>query len=75
MSNQEKAVFAFIQNVNDVQNILTGLKLYFTDHMELSPDNINWSHVGSVNHVKTLLNEINEFLGVKNSRFDMENTS
>ena len=60
----EKAVNA-LARVMEAQEKIEVLKAYFENHMEENPEEINWGHVGNAAHTVELLNEMHEFLGIK----------
>ena len=37
---------------------------HLNDHYGVSPDDVNWAHVGTAEHVSELLQEICEFMGL-----------
>jgi hypothetical protein len=40
--------------------MLERLKALSDDHFETSPDEINWGHVGTLNHYSSLLRQITD---------------
>jgi hypothetical protein len=39
------------------------IKMSLDDHMGIYPDDVDWSHVGSISHVAESLKDIEEFIG------------
>jgi beta-mannanase len=58
LGSQEKALSAFIGTMGEVKEQLDELNAYFEDHMGVSPDEINWGHVGSATYFLTELAEL-----------------
>ena len=65
MKNQEEALDSFIDKVGQINERLDALQLYFSNHMNCDPDEVDWGHVGSASHALNQLDEIIEFLGIK----------
>lgn len=63
--DNSKAVQEFMVAVNAINDKLEKLGEYMDDHMGASPEEINWGHVGSANHILELLNDITEFAGIE----------
>lgn len=61
----EKALDEFIGTVAAIEEKLEALKLHVENHMDTSPEEINWGHVGSAKHLLTLLKEASEFAGIE----------
>lgn len=62
--SKEKAMDAFMVAVMDCQDILGKIKEHCDNHLDLSPDEINWAHAGTAQHLRTQLKEIAEQLGI-----------
>ena len=45
---------------HEIDGMLTRLATLSADHFETSPDEINWGHVGSLNHYASLLRQITD---------------
>ena len=65
MTNQEKALIAYVGAIAEMRKTLEVLLEHANDHLGTAPDDINWGHVGSANHVNELLGEITGFLGLR----------
>ena len=59
MDNQ-KAIDAYIGAVGEIMCHLDAIKSYMDNEAfsENSPDEINWGHVGRLNHIESMLQEI-----------------
>ena len=60
ISNQEKALNAFLARKAEIDERLARLQALSDDHFELHPDEVNWSHVDHVAHYANLLEEITD---------------
>ena len=56
----DKALDAFIAAKAEIDVILERLKALSDDHFETHPDEINWGHVGTLNHYASLLRQITD---------------
>ncbi|KGJ23606.1 hypothetical protein [Paracoccus sanguinis] len=59
-TDNTKALDAFIAAKADIDAMLERLATLSADHFETSPDEINWAHVGTLNHYRNRLREITE---------------
>lgn len=55
---------AFIGNVARAIELLDNLKAHMEDHMNVSPDDVHWGHVGSAGKACEDLEELHRFLGL-----------
>ena len=55
-----KALDAFIAAKTEIDAMLERLAALSADHFETSPDEINWGHVGTLNHYASLLRQITD---------------
>jgi len=55
---KEKALGAFMAKIAEAQERLAELTAYLDDHMETSPDDINWGDVGSAGYMVEKLTEL-----------------
>lgn len=55
-----KALDAFIAAKSEIDAMLERLATLSADHFETSPDEINWGHVGTLNHYRAKLREITD---------------
>ena len=53
---------AFIAAKADIDAMLNALKALSDDHFGVGPDDVLWTHVGSLNHVAELLREVCDFI-------------
>ena len=60
ISNQEKALNAFLAKKAKVDERLARLQALSDDHFELHPDDVNWSHVDQVARYANLLKQITD---------------
>ena len=56
----DKALDAFIAAKAEIDTMLERLKALSDDHFETHPDEINWGHVGTLNHYSSLLRQITD---------------
>ncbi|PLL13898.1 hypothetical protein C0V75_00095 [Tabrizicola sp. TH137] len=59
-TTNEKALDAFIAAKTEIDAMLARLQALSDDHFETSPDEINWGHVGTLNHYRAKLREITD---------------
>ena len=55
-----KAIDAFLAAKAEIDTMLERLAALSADHFETSPDEINWGHVGTLNHYRDRLREITD---------------
>ena len=55
-----KALDAFIAAKTEIDAMLARLQALSDDHFETSPDEIDWGHVGTLNHYRAKLREITD---------------
>ena len=55
-----KALDAFLAAKFEIDAMLERLAALSADHFETSPDEINWGHVGTLNHYRAKLHEITD---------------
>jgi hypothetical protein len=56
----DAALDAFISAKTEIDAILERLAALSADHYECSPDDVNWSHVGTLEHYRARLREITD---------------
>ena len=56
--SNDKALDAFIATKAEIDVMLERLKTLSDDHFETHPDEINWGHVGTLEHYASLLKRI-----------------
>ena len=59
-ATNDKALDAFIAAKAEIDAMLERLAAFSADHFETSPDEINWGHVGTLNHYRAKLREITD---------------
>ena len=59
-ATNDKALNAFIAAKAEIDAQLERLKAYSDEHFEAHPDEINWGHVGTLNHYASLLRQITD---------------
>ncbi|AOZ70724.1 hypothetical protein LPB142_16455 [Rhodobacter xanthinilyticus] len=59
-TDNSKALDAFIAAKSEINAMLERLAALSADHFETSPDEINWGHVGTLNHYRAKLREITD---------------
>ena len=57
---KDKALDAFIAAKVEIDTMLERLKALSDDHFETHPDEIHWSHVGTLKHYAGLLRQITD---------------
>ena len=58
--NQEAALAAFIGKKAEIDAMLARLQRLSDDHFDAHPDEINWGHVGTLEHYASLLKRITD---------------
>ncbi len=58
--DNSRALDAFIDAKLEIDAMLERLAALSADHFETSPDEINWGHVGTLNHYRAKLREISD---------------
>ena len=59
-ATNDKALSAFLAAKAEIDTMLARLQALSADHFETSPDEINWGHVGTLNHYVSLLRQITD---------------
>lgn len=59
-TDNAKALDAFIAAKIEIDAMLERLVALSADHFETNPDEINWGHVGTLNHYRAKLREISD---------------
>ena len=57
---REQALAAFIAKKAEIDTMLTRLQELSGDHFGCAPDQINWGHVGTLEHYAELLKRITD---------------
>ena len=58
--NREAALNAFIGKKAEIDEMLARLQALSDDHFNAHPDEVNWGHVGTLNHYRAKLREITD---------------
>jgi hypothetical protein len=58
--SNDDALAAFVQRKAEIDAMLTRLQALSDEHFGYSPDEVNWGHVGSLEHYAELLKRISE---------------
>ena len=58
--NQEAALAAFIEKKAEIDAMLARLQRLSDDHFDAHPDEINWGHVGTLEHYGSQLKHITD---------------
>ena len=58
--NREAALSAFIGKKAEIDEMLARLQTLSDDHFNAHPDEINWGHVGTLEHYASLLKRITD---------------
>ena len=67
VDGNEKALDEFIGTMAALEEKLDALKAHIENHMDTSPEEINWGHVGSAKHLLQLIKEASEFAGIESA--------
>ena len=59
-TDNTKALDAFLAAKTEIDAMLERLAALSADHFETSPDEINWGHVGTLEHYASLLKRITD---------------
>jgi hypothetical protein len=59
-TDNSKAIDAFLAAKAEIDAMLERLATLSADHFKTSPDEINWGHVGTLNHYRDGLREITD---------------
>jgi len=59
-AQNDKALNAFLAAKSEIDATLERLQALSADHFETHPDEINWGHVGTLNHYASLLRQITD---------------
>jgi hypothetical protein len=58
--NKEAALAAFIGKKAEIDEMLARLQALRDDHFNAHPDEVNWGHVGTLEHYASLLKRITD---------------
>lgn len=56
----DAALDTFIAAKHDIEVMLARLAAHSADHFGCSPDEVNWGHVGTLDHYRARLREISD---------------
>jgi hypothetical protein len=60
ISANEQALVAFVSKKAEIDAMLTRLQALSADHFGCSPDEITWSHAGTLEHYAELLKRVTD---------------
>ena len=58
--SKEEALAAFVSKKAEIDAMLTRLQALSDDHFGYAPDDVTWSHVGTLEHYTELLKRITD---------------
>jgi hypothetical protein len=58
--SNEQALAAFVSKKAEIDAMLTRLQTLSDDHFGYAPDDVTWSHVGTLDHYASLLKRITD---------------
>ena len=58
--SREQALAAFVSTKAEIDTMLTRLRTLSDDHFGYAPDEVTWSHVGTLEHYAELLKRITD---------------
>jgi len=58
--SKEQALAAFVSKKAEIDAMLTRLQALSDDHFGYAPDDVTWSHVGTLEHYAELLKRITD---------------
>jgi len=58
--SSEQALVAFVSKKAEIDAMLTRLRALSDDHFGYAPDDVTWSHVGTLEHYTSLLKRITD---------------
>jgi len=58
--SREQALAAFVSRKAEIDAMLTRLQALSDDHFGYAPDDVTWSHVGTLEHYAELLKRITD---------------
>ncbi|GAB4391078.1 hypothetical protein [Albidovulum sp.] len=59
--NRDAALGAFVSRKAEIDEMLARLQALSDDHFNVSPDDVNWGHAGSLGHIAERLRELCAF--------------
>lgn len=59
-NDKQTALDAFIARKSEIDTMLERLKVLSDNHFDVSPDDIDWGHVGTLAHYAELLKRITD---------------
>ena len=65
MTNNDRALAAFIAHNTDIAEMLKELSALCDNHFNTAPDDVTWAHVGSLNEIRVQLSGIVDFAGAR----------
>ena len=65
MEKKKMALDAYADAMSAISALLDELKAEAEDHMGVAPEAGNWGHVGSAQHLLSLLNDAATYAGIR----------
>ena len=62
MAKENTAMSKFLATLGESEVLLQEITEHVENHMGADPDEVNWGHVGSAEHLRSRLTEIANFL-------------
>ena len=59
----QTALDAYIEVVDEATKLSDRIAMFLADYGEVAPDDVDWGHAGSMNHVYDLLKQVVDFIG------------
>ena len=59
-SNRERSLDVFMAKKAEIDAMLARITAVSADHFDISPDEINWGHVGTLDHIRARLRELTD---------------
>ena len=63
-AHKELALDRLVFLTHEIKHLAKAIWAHADDHMDVSPDEVNWGHVGSADKARQDLQEIVNFLGI-----------
>ena len=64
-AKSDEAIQRFIHHIGEVDAKLKAIAARIEDHNKLTPEQVNWGHVGDLAYVNEQLSNLMEFLDIK----------
>ncbi len=60
--DEDAALFAYIDKLDEGRAVLARLQAYFDDNGEIHPESVTWGHVGSLTYLVSLLTQARDMV-------------